>query len=219
MALTGIQKQDKTMDKLIYVMDPHCGWCYGNSENIKEISAYFKGKLDVELYVGGMWTGQRAPVGGASFAKFINDHSPAMEQRTGAYVSPDFYKLSQDSSYVFSSLEPSAAICLVKQMEADKVVAFASEVQKQLFAKGQRLDKLEAYLPALEKLGLDSEAFQQKWMSEENISAAQQEFATSRNYARSYPTLLLQKDGKLHSIAEGYFDPERIKQKINEVAF
>lgn len=40
--------------KLTYVMDPQCGWCYGNSENITALQEVFKDDFDFELLVGGM---------------------------------------------------------------------------------------------------------------------------------------------------------------------
>lgn len=44
--------------KVTYVMDPQCGWCYGNSENITALQKEFEEEFDFELLVGGMWLGK-----------------------------------------------------------------------------------------------------------------------------------------------------------------
>ncbi|WP_260128811.1 hypothetical protein [Elizabethkingia anophelis] len=42
------------MMKLIYIMDPLCGWCYGNSDNILELFEKYKNDIKFEILPGGM---------------------------------------------------------------------------------------------------------------------------------------------------------------------
>jgi putative protein-disulfide isomerase len=46
------------MMKLIYIMDPLCGWCYGNSDNVLELFEKYKNEIKFEILPGGMWVGE-----------------------------------------------------------------------------------------------------------------------------------------------------------------
>jgi putative protein-disulfide isomerase len=213
----GQPKEEEKMGKVIYVMDPHCGWCYGNSPNILAVYEQFKSQLDFELLVGGMWVGENAPQGGEGFAQFIQDHSPRMEKTTGAYVSESFYKLSGDSSYVFNSLKPAAAIYLVKQLAEDKSFQFASAIQTATFAEGKRLDKLATYLPILKQLDIDQTVFEERWLSQNNLQATEQEFIVAGQYASGFPTLLFQDSTGIQPLASGYFEKEKMVNQIRDI--
>ncbi|MCT4589682.1 MAG: DsbA family protein [Carboxylicivirga sp.] len=209
------QKQNN-MVKLKYVMDPHCGWCYGNSENMIWLEEQLQNKLNIEIVVGGMWLGSNAPLGGNEFSHFIQSHSPQMEQRTGAIVSESFYDLAKNTTYTFSSLEPSAAIVLVKQIMPEKALLFAKELQKATFLSGHRLDEIATYTSILKRLGLDEADFTDKWLKVENVKATEAEFKTSRQLARSYPTLLIEINDEIRPLASGYFNKEEVLNKIEE---
>lgn len=198
------------MKKLIYIMDAHCGWCYGNSNNISNLENEFKNAYDFELLVGGMWTGSNAPKGGSSFNNFINTHSPQMEKATGAYVDQKFFDLTKDSSYTFSSLEPSCAIVLIKELSPEKTIAFAKAIQNTIFAEGKRLDKLDTYIPILKKLNIDIESFKSKWMSTDNLTKTQNEFLRAHQLANGFPTLVLKKDGQHKVLSSGFFNYKEI---------
>jgi putative protein-disulfide isomerase len=211
------ENESKMKPKLIYIMDPHCGWCYGNSHNITELYTQYNGKVIFELLVGGMWTGNNAPQGGPELEQFINTHSPRMEASTGAFVSKDYYKLAKDSSYIFSSLEPAAAIVWVKELAPEETFMFAEAVQKASFAEGKRLDKTETYIPILDELRLDAHTFQQEWLSEANIRNTLEEIRIARLWASGFPTLLLQDKSGVRSLASGYFNLEEMTQTIDKI--
>jgi putative protein-disulfide isomerase len=40
--------------KLIYVMDPLCGWCYGNSRNTEMLHTGFGNEIEFEILPAGM---------------------------------------------------------------------------------------------------------------------------------------------------------------------
>lgn len=198
-------------------MDPHCGWCYGNSQNISELYAQYNNEITFELLVGGMWMGNNAPQGGPGLGQFINTHSPRMEATTGAFVSKSYYELAHDTNYVFSSLEPAAAIVLVKELAPKKTFAFAKAVQKASFAGGKRLDKIETYIPILDGLKLDAHTFQETWLSEDNIQKTLEEIKIARQWASGFPTLLQQDESGIRTLASGYFNLEKMAQTIDKI--
>ena len=198
-------------------MDPQCGWCYGNSDNITTLREKFKDDFDFELMAGGMWLGQNAPVGGDNLSQFIEIHAPRMAATTGAKVDSNYYKLAKDSTYIFSSLEPSTAIQLVKDIAPDQIFQFAKKVQFALFVEGKRLDNKETYLQILKSMSLDTATFDRLWMKEDNISKTKKEFAKAGNLARGFPTLVLTIDNQTETLASGYFNREAVIQKLNQL--
>ena len=200
--------------KLYYIMDVHCGWCYGNSENISTLELTFQDRIDIEILVGGMWLPPNAPIGGSQLYDFIKTHAPRMEATTGAQVTPLFYSLTQDSSYTFSSLEPSCAITLIKEMNPSKALSFSSTLQKAIFKDGKRLDQLETYIPILKRLNLDLDFFKAHWLSNTNITNTTTEFNLSNNLVSGFPTLLIDIDGQKKVLASGYFNLTEMTQTI-----
>lgn len=209
-------KEEKNM-KLIYVMDPHCGWCYGNSENVSAIGDEFQKKFDFELLVGGMWLGNNAPIGGTELSGFLQAHAPRMVETTGANVGQAYYDLAKDSTYAFSSLEPSAAIVLIKKLSPEHSITFAKEVQKLLFKEGKQLDKVENYLPILKVLNINQGDFKKAWLSEENIKNTKEEFRKAGELANGFPTLILETKEGQKVLASGYFDLNQMTQLLNNL--
>jgi len=210
----ALSQDQKNMIKLKYVMDPHCGWCYGNSDNISWLHDQLQGRVELEVIAGGMWLGANAPAGGNELHQFIKTHSPQMERITGVEVGQKFYDLVNNPDYTFSSLEPSAAIVLVKQLTPEKALAFTKELQKTTFLDGKRLDQLDTYLPILKQCGIDEVRFAELWMKADNIKDTEAEFNASKVLARSYPTLLIEINGETKPIVAGYFNKEEVLEKI-----
>lgn len=209
-----MQSQNKVLE-LIYIMDPHCGWCYANAKNIDALRDEFKEQIDIDIKVGGMWLGENAPVGGTDFNQFIATHAPRMEAMTGVYLDKSFSELTNDNSYVFSSLEPSAAIVLVKALAPEKAVQFTKEVQKATFNEGKKLNVLATYLPILATLNIDKKQFEKDWLSEDNIAKTKAEFISVQGLASGFPTLLLNKDSGTQVLASGYFEQEEMIGILN----
>lgn len=210
------QDKNKMNTKLIYVMDPQCGWCYGNSKNITAIYNEFKDEMEFELLSGGMWVGKNAPQAGEQISSYIVPQIPRLTAYTGMEISNEFKTLISNSDYVLSSLEPSAAIVLFKKMAHEKAVYMSKEVQQALFVDAKPLDELETYLPILEKYNLDKEKFKAAWLEEDNLKETQQEFNRARSLANGFPTLILEVNGKQQVLASGYFELEAMRKRIKE---
>lgn len=206
------QQNSKKM-KITYIMDPQCGWCYGNSDNITKLKKQYESKYEFELLVGGMWLGQNAPRGGENLSQFLKVHATRMATTTGAKVGKEYYNLAQDDTYTFSSLEPSAAIIAVKQLQPNLVFEFTKKVQELLILKGQRLDKLDNYLPILNELKVSKNDFKKLWLSKSNLEKMQQEFKYASSKANGFPSLLLNDE----ILSSGYFDLELVAQKLNNL--
>ena len=196
-------------------MDAQCGWCYGNSANMSKLTADFSSKFNFEIVTGGMWLGQNTPKGGENLSAFLQANAPRMSATTGATIGEAFYSLANDSSYAFSSLEPDAAITLVKAMAPERVFEFAKQVQRALYVAGKRLDETDTYIEILDDMGLSKIEFLNQWMTDGNIKHTKAEFEKAKTLAQSFPTLLLHTNGKTEVLASGYFNYAPIFEYLN----
>lgn len=196
--------------KLIYIMDPQCGWCFGFAPQIS--------KFDVSVRFGGMWLSPQAPIGGPSLADFIKNNGPRMEQITGRKLGKAYYELCLNSNYEFSSLPPCAACLLVKKRHPDQLKNFVALLQDKFFIEGKRMDKEEVYKEIMDELGFsreDQHYVFSNWMSYENIEETHKEFEYSRYLtAGGYPTVLAQKDGKIYTLSQGFTTQENLEKAI-----
>ena len=194
------------MQKIIYVMDPHCGWCYGNSANLSAIYKKFEEKFDFEIIVGGMWLSENAPNGGENLSNYLEQNIPRLEDTTGVTIGKPFYELMKNENYILSSLEPCAAIKLIKKMAPKKAIDFAKRVQEITFIDGKALDSIDSYIPILQELNISKETFEKEWLSENNLHETKEEFKIAQQLAKGFPTLLLSKNNQKQIVTSGYFN-------------
>ena len=64
-----------SLNRLIYVMDPQCGWCYGNSHNMTSIYSKYKSLIDFKFMNAR---------GGIDFYAFQNAQTPVCPSLVGA---------------------------------------------------------------------------------------------------------------------------------------
>ncbi len=202
------------MKKIIYVMNPMCGWCFGNSKSFDELYENYKNKYEIEVYLGAMWLKNDAPFGSASLKDFVVSDAVRLKEITKQSPSEKFFDLAGDTSYRFDSFFPASAIMAVKKLDNKKLVKFMQMVQKRQFIDGFKLDKIEAYEEILKSLSIDVNEFKKLWLSDENSEALYEEFDKARQIANSYPTLLLKDDLNMEVLARGYFDYKDIENKL-----
>lgn len=203
------------MSKLIYVMDPLCGWCYGNSTNTQKLYEKYKDLIDFEILPAGMWIGANARKQSKQMAQFIKRHDPQVQQTTGTKFGKAYFEFIENENIVLDSEVPSRAIVSVKKLWESQSIPFAIEVQKARYWYGKDLNSDETYFSICEKLGLDKEEFQKTFHSETIKKETEETFTLSQKYASSYPTLLAEKEGKIYLLEQGYASFEIITKQID----
>lgn len=205
------------MSKLIYVMDPLCGWCYGNSTNTQKLYDRYKDKLTFEILPAGMWIGENARKQSKSMAQFIKKHDPQVQQTTGTEFGKDYFEFIENESIILDSEIPSRAIVTVKKLWISEAIPFAVEVQKARYIHGKDFNNDETYLSICENLGLDKSDFLDLFHSEVTKKETQETFALAQKYASSYPTLLAEKEDNLYILEQGYAPLEAILKQIDNL--
>jgi putative protein-disulfide isomerase len=200
--------------KLIYIMDPLCGWCYGNAETIQRLHDAYKTEMPIEILPAGMWTGANARMQSKAMAAYIKKHDLHIQQQTGTPFGMEYFKFIEDENIVLDSEIPSRAIVTVQNISPENAIPFALAVQKARYYYGYDLNLTATYERICEALKMNTSLFLTAFYSTEIKEKTQQSFATAQRNASSYPTLLLENNGSTLMLEQGYANYEAIVEKI-----
>lgn len=206
---------------LYYCYDAYCGWCYGFSPVIKKIEEEFKDRFQFEVLSGGMIPKSHArPI--EEMADYISKAYLRVEELTGIEFGKDFlwHIFNPDKSdWVMHSEKSAIALCIFKEIDPDKQIAFATDLQVALNYEGRDLTDDEAYRHLLEKYQINSDDFYRKLHSEEYKEKAYYEFALCKQLQVSgFPALLLQvSDTKFYLVTRGYAAYENVRTRIENI--
>lgn len=206
---------------LIYCYDAYCGWCYGFSPVIKKIAAEYVEQLDTEVLSGGMMIGEgKMPI--EKIGPYIQGAYHRVEELTGIRFGEDFLwhiNNPDKSDWVMNSEKPAIALCILKELQPGKQVAFAADLQYALNYEGRDLDDDEAYRHLLEKYTIDPEDFYSKLKNKEYTERAHYEFALCKQLqVTGFPALLLQlNENKFYLLSRGFTSYDELKERIDNV--
>jgi len=206
---------------IIYCYDAWCGWCYGFSPVIKSLHEKYKTKFDFETISGGM-----IPVDATQhigkIAGYIKDAYKTVEQTTGIKFGTDFlwHINNPDLSDWHPNSEMAAiAMSILKDINPDKSIEFAADLQFALYSEGRDLTDPEAYRHLIEKYEFDPKVFYENLKSEEYKEKAYYDFSLIKQLnVNGFPTLFIQiSESKLYMIARGYTDQKSIEKRIDDI--
>lgn len=202
------------MKKIYYVMDVLCGWCYGISDEINGLYEEYKDKIEFEIIPGGMWTGNYTQKMNKNLAAYIIEHNGHIEKISGKRFGVGFNSLLQ-TEIVLDSMPGSKALTLAKTLDKNKVFSYLKEIQNAFFVEGRDIKDKNLYAELAEKVGYDKDLFNSKWDTVELEKETQNAFAKVRELGvRSFPTVILDIDGNLSLLNQGYATKENMKKSL-----
>jgi putative protein-disulfide isomerase len=206
---------------LLYCYDVYCGWCYGFSPVVTAVVSKYGHRFGIEILSGGMIPAENAkPV--EFIAGFVAKEYKRVEEITGRKFGEDYlwHMFNPDKSDWHPQSEtPAIALCIFKDLQQEKQLQFASDLQYALNYEGRDLTDDEAYRHLLIKYGMDEKDFYQKLHSEEYKERAHYEFSLCRQLnITGFPVLLLQtSDTKLYMVAQGFTHQDDVFARIERI--
>lgn len=206
---------------LIYCYDAYCGWCYGFSGVMTKIAEKFKNEIDIEVFSGGMMTGEDAmPI--EEIAAFIKGSYQRIEELTNIKFGDDFLwhiNNPDKSDWVMNSEKAAIALCIFKDYFPEDALLFATDLQYALNFEGRDLADDEAYRHLVEKYKIPEIEFYEKLKSAEYKDKAHYEFALCKHLqVTSFPQVLVQEnESKFHLISQGFIDYETMELRLQNV--
>jgi putative protein-disulfide isomerase len=205
-------------DKIFYIYDALCGWCYGFSPVIEKLYEAYKGEIDFEVLSGGMIMGDRVgPVG--KVAPYISSAYKEVENTTGVKFGDAFLNnILAPGTAILSSEKPSIALCVFKTYQPDRSVLFAGTLQRAIYYDGIEPDNINSYGKYAEKHNIDPVDFTVKMKEKTYRDMADCEFQQVAEWGiGGFPTVVYRRGEKYFLVARGYTSFEELNSIVEQV--
>lgn len=208
-----------TKNKLIYVFDTYCSWCYGMGPVLEKTRLEYKDILDFEVLSGGMIPEDTSV---QELAKRFSNPKQSFNQvtaMTGQSINSEFIQMLEkpdEYEYTFNSVYPARALTTLKHFLPGREIEQAEAIQDLVYSDLLDITKTESYKTVVEDFGVDWVAFVHRFESDESLQDARYEFHLTRQLeVTSYPAVLMQTDDQyFYLLARGYTPFETLNERI-----
>ena len=197
---------------LYYVHDPMCSWCYAFRPIWMQIQQQLPATIRVQYVLGGL-----AP-----------DSDQPMPPETRAYVQSQWHKIIQSVpgtvfNFAFweqcqprrSTYPACRAVLLAREQGQDGEIAMIHAIQDAYYRHAQNPSDTDTLCALAQQIGLDVAAFARDLNAETTQQALLAEMALARRIGgNSFPSLFLQRDGKIRRVAHDYTNAGRVLAEI-----
>lgn len=206
-----------TKDKIIYVYDPMCGWCFGFGKVMSEFQQLNKDSFEFDVISGGMVVGDReGPIG--DFADYILGAYKRVEEYSGIKFGQPYLDQLKTKTLWSSSVKPAIAVETFKEFNTKDIVEFSHAVQKAYFIEGKDLRNENVYKELIKPYQINEADFIKKLNSDEMRTRTSDWFKTSAGWGiTGYPAVLMIRNGKYYAIARGFTDLETLSKNVQSV--
>ena len=203
-----------------YIGDPMCSWCWGISPTVGAVEAFYQAHgIEFSITMGGLRAGGGDPWN-AAFKDFLRNEWRHIAETTGQPF--DFTLLA--APYFDYDTEPACrAVATIKllqtrnQLPSSTALKFFSAVQRKFYVEGQDPKVADFYRSICVSLAMDFDEFRAVFASPEAQQAVQQEFVRCRQCGvRSFPTLLIERNGKTETLAVGFVTAEQLLSRLRQ---
>lgn len=206
-------------DKIYYITDPLCVWCYGFAPVMEQVQQKWGKKAELVIMTGGMF----ADADEGSFAKVgkpIRDEYEEVARKTGVKFGPRFLKEVLPSTSVrCTSVIAAQALTVFKKQFPAQQLAFLHAIQHAIFESGLRPDDVEGIAALAVPFGADKDAFAKSMRKKKTVEETEDEFMDVADLeVEGFPTLALQRDEDLYFVFYGCADFATIDQALTEVS-
>ena len=199
--------------KIIYVGDPMCSWCYGIAPELQKLQKHYEGSMDIEVVAGGLRPYNTETM--TDLADFLKEHWEDVQRASGQ---PFKTEILNRADYVYDTEPSCRALVAVRQMKAEVALDFFRLIQEDFYYENVYLSEAEAFRSSVEEVGLNFDTFKKKFESDQlKLDVKQDFYRASQLGVRSFPTILLQANGRTTVISNGYSTVEDMTRKIENL--
>lgn len=186
--------------RLIYVMDPMCSWCWGFAPVIDAIQAAFP-QLDLHLMPGGLRPGVTDPMQDSTRAA-LAEHWQAMHTATGQPVlTPD----QLPAAFIYNTEPACRALVVGRELDAGKLWTLVKSIQSAFYTQVADVTQAGVLTDLAEQAGYRRTAFIEAFDARQTRITLAADFAWVSDLGISgFPTLLAERNGQLVLLGNGY---------------
>jgi putative protein-disulfide isomerase len=201
---------------LLYVMDPHCGWCFGFGKVIEQLYHHYKNNESVqfEVLAGGLFV-PKIPASKA----FADEKRPIIkriEEMSGVKFSEDYIANVLGGNDFVDSEVPCRVLNTANALNPKQIIPFMEDLLKEQFGNAKNLSHFENAVSTIEKYGMNAQDFRAAFDSESIKKLTLDNFEKAHQIVTGYPVLFARdSNGNLQKLAGGYAPFDRLKNKID----
>lgn len=188
-------------EKLIFMTDPLCSWCWGMVPELKILQHTFDGRLSFELRCAGLQVGAQQPLS--------IDHTRSLVQlwqQVAATTGQNFaYSLPEDTEFIYHSEVACRALEIARRLTGLEPFDHYYRLQKAFYVDCLNIGNPEVLFELLFDLGVSRQEFLESINSEEVVNNTRQGFEWCKGRAiTALPTLFLDKGSGPELVCGGY---------------
>lgn len=205
---------ESPVEKLIYVGDPMCSWCWGFAPEIEALAKDFP----VEVIVGGLRPGPSAQELDDRMASSLRSHWVEIGERTGQPFDTTF--LDRRDGWIYDTEPAAIAVTSLRDANEDQTLDYFTDIQRAFYAEGQDVTDYDVLADIGQEHGVEREWFRTSLEKEDARKRAWDDFSRSRNWGISgFPTLVAElPEDRLALLARGWTKADLIVTRINSLS-
>jgi len=189
-----------------------CSWCYGVAEELGKVKTHYDQTLDFEIIMGGLRPYNQESM--TDLKDFLVHHWEDVNKASGQPFKYDIL----DSTITYDTEPPCRATVIARDMDEAKAFEFFKLIQKDFYFENKNMHLAESYHDSLKEVGLDTDAFDKLFASAEMKVKVRKDFERSAAMGvRGFPTIILEKEGQLYLIANGYATAAQMQERIDGI--
>lgn len=186
--------------RLIYVMDPMCSWCWGFAPVLRKIRESAP-ELELRLVPGGLRPGQRTLLDAAARAALAEHWEAVHIASAQPFAHPD----QLPAEFVYNTEPACRALIVGRELDSQRVWALLEAIQQAFYVEARDVGQASVLLALAESTGYNPQAFAEQFDAELTRAAIAADFSWTRDLGiDGFPTLLGQRNGQLALLANGY---------------
>jgi putative protein-disulfide isomerase len=191
-------------EKIIYVFDPLCGWCYGFTPILNRLRNELGNKFPFDILAGGMVTANL--VGPISQRRdYLKKRIPDIERITGVKFGEKYLELLEAGKYISNSEPPCIAYNVFKSFRPDLAFELSEDIHHLYYVQGKDLNSIRAYLDLAEKYEISKHGFMERFQEESYKRNTLQLFEMIKGWGvKGFPSLIFQRATEIRIFMKGY---------------
>lgn len=192
--------------RLIYVMDPMCSWCWGFAPVIDAIQLAFA-QLPLHLVAGGLRPGVADPMTDSA-RQALTEHWQAVRNNTGQ---PLLTPNALPAGFIYNTEPACRALVVARELDAGRTWEMVRNIQQAFYAQAQDVTQCPVLADLAGQAGYNRDRFAKAFVAEAAQAAVAADFAWTANLGISgFPTLLAERNGMLALLSQGYQSADSI---------
>lgn len=189
-------------NRLIYVMDPMCSWCWGFAPVAEAlIQQALAAGVRTHIVLGGLRSGTGAALDPVT-RDYIVKHWTAVHEATGQ---PFRFEDALPDGFVYDTEPACRAVVAVRELAPELCWPLVKLISHAFYAQGSDVTRAAQLVPLAEAAGVPRIEFAEAFDNVATLDRTQADFAWARDLGiAGFPTLLAERDGQLALLTNGY---------------